>query len=192
MGLNAYFTYTVVKGMGVAWQVALGAVFISGVAFFLLTIVGVRQLIVSSIPPSYTLPWLRESGCSSHSSDSVTPASSSATRSPRWHSAICAIPSTALAVCGLILMAALLAWGVRSAMLIGILVTTAVALVTGIAKWAPQHYGLNDLSATALQLDVGGALRMGIGEDHLRLPVHRPVRQCRHAAGGREEGGPVR
>src|SRR5712672_4365645 len=50
MGLNAYFTYTVVKGMGVSWQVALGAVFISGVAFLLLTAVGVRQLIVSAIP----------------------------------------------------------------------------------------------------------------------------------------------
>ena len=50
MGLNAYFTYTVVKGMGVPWQAALGAVFISGVAFLLLTVLGVRQLIISTIP----------------------------------------------------------------------------------------------------------------------------------------------
>src|SRR6478609_225326 len=50
MGLNAYFTYTVVKGMGVEWQVALGAVFLSGVAFFLLTAIGIRQLIVRAIP----------------------------------------------------------------------------------------------------------------------------------------------
>src|SRR5215831_6259836 len=50
MGLNAYFTYSVVKGMGVPWQTALGAVFISGVAFLILTAVGVRQLIVSAIP----------------------------------------------------------------------------------------------------------------------------------------------
>ena len=40
MGLNAYFTYTVVKGMGVPWQTALGAVFLSGVAFLLLTLSG--------------------------------------------------------------------------------------------------------------------------------------------------------
>ena len=46
MGLNAYFTYAVVKGMGVPWQTALGAVFISGVVFILLTLVGIRQLIV--------------------------------------------------------------------------------------------------------------------------------------------------
>ncbi len=43
MGLNAYFTYSVVKGMGVPWQTALGAVFLSGVAFLLLTAVGIRQ-----------------------------------------------------------------------------------------------------------------------------------------------------
>src|ERR1700724_1289034 len=52
MGLNAYFTYTVVKGMGLPWQTALGCVFLSGVAFMLLTIAGVRQLIMSSLPRS--------------------------------------------------------------------------------------------------------------------------------------------
>ena len=50
MGLNAYFTYTVVKGMGVPWQTALGAVFLSGVAFLILTLAGIRQLIVEAIP----------------------------------------------------------------------------------------------------------------------------------------------
>ena len=50
MGLNAYFTYTVVKGMGVPWETALGCVFISGVAFLVLTLVGVRQMIVAAIP----------------------------------------------------------------------------------------------------------------------------------------------
>src|SRR5580658_1109065 len=51
MGLNAYFTYTVVKGMGVPWQTALGAVFLSGLAFLILTVVGVRQWIIAAIPP---------------------------------------------------------------------------------------------------------------------------------------------
>src|SRR5438094_10436770 len=50
MGLNAYFTYSVVKGMGVAWQTALGAVFLSGVSFLLLTLLGLRQLIIAAIP----------------------------------------------------------------------------------------------------------------------------------------------
>ena len=47
MGLNAYFTYTVVKGMGVPWQTALGAVFLSGVAFLILTLLGIRQWIMA-------------------------------------------------------------------------------------------------------------------------------------------------
>src|ERR1700690_1648058 len=50
MGLNAYFTYTVVKGMGVPWQTALGAVFISGIIFLLLTFGGIRQRLVAAIP----------------------------------------------------------------------------------------------------------------------------------------------
>src|SRR5579864_2481639 len=50
MGLNAYFAYSVVKGMGVSWQAALGAVFLSGVAFLVLTAVGIRQLIMEAIP----------------------------------------------------------------------------------------------------------------------------------------------
>ena len=50
MGLNAYFTYTVVKGMGVPWQTALGCVFLSGFAFLVLTLFGVRQLIMNAVP----------------------------------------------------------------------------------------------------------------------------------------------
>src|SRR5437879_7551014 len=52
MGLNAYFTYTVVKGMGVPWETALGCVFLSGAAFLILTLVGVRQMIIAAIPRS--------------------------------------------------------------------------------------------------------------------------------------------
>ena len=50
MGLNAFFTYSVVQGMGVPWQVALGAVFWSGIVFFLLSIFNLRTLIVRAIP----------------------------------------------------------------------------------------------------------------------------------------------
>src|SRR5215471_6977473 len=50
MGLNAYFTYTVVKAMGVPWETALGAVFLSGIAFLILTLTGLRQMIIAAIP----------------------------------------------------------------------------------------------------------------------------------------------
>ncbi len=52
MGLNAYFAYTICKTMGYSWQTALGAVFISGVLFLILTFLKIRQLIVYAIPNS--------------------------------------------------------------------------------------------------------------------------------------------
>ncbi len=55
MGLNAFFTYTLVIGQGVDWQTALGVVFISGIVFFLLTITGIRTKIVHTIPLSLRL-----------------------------------------------------------------------------------------------------------------------------------------
>jgi AGZA family xanthine/uracil permease-like MFS transporter len=164
MGLNAYFAYTVVKGMGVEWQVALGAVFLSGVIFLLLTLVGVRQLIVSAIPIELhsavaagiglfiAFVGFLNCGIIVKSPETVVALGNLRT------------PSTALAIFGLILTAGLLAWRVRAAMLIGILVTTGIAIAAGIAKWAPASNYLADLPATALKLDVGTALRMGFGE----------------------------
>ncbi len=50
MGLNAFFTYTVVMTMGYTWQVGLGAVFLSGLLFFALSIFRIREWIIHSIP----------------------------------------------------------------------------------------------------------------------------------------------
>jgi len=52
MGLNAFFTYTLVLGQGLDWQTALGVVFVSGVAFLLLTLAGIREKVVAAIPLS--------------------------------------------------------------------------------------------------------------------------------------------
>ena len=155
MGLNAYFTYTVVKGMGIPWQAALGAVFLSGVAFLLLTAAGraaadhlrhpVRAVRRGGggrgpVHRLHRLPQFRHHRAQpGHHRHAGQPA---------------ADKSTALALFGLLLIAALLAWRVRAAMLIGILATTVVGLVTGVAKWTPQSYRLGDLSATACKLDV--------------------------------------
>lgn len=50
MGLNAFFTYTVVLSMGVSWQVALAAVFVEGVVFLVLTLTRIREKVVNTIP----------------------------------------------------------------------------------------------------------------------------------------------
>src|SRR6202521_410216 len=113
MGLNAYFTYSVVKGMGVPWQAALGAVFLSGVAFLLLTLLGVRQLILSAIPFELyaavaagvglfiALIGFRNSGI-------IVPNVATTVTLGNLND-----KSTALAIFGLLLMSALLAWRVR-------------------------------------------------------------------------------
>ena len=161
MGLNAYFTYTVVKGMGIPWQAALGAVFLSGVAFLILTVIGVRQLIISSIPFELyaavaagvglfiALIGFRNSGI-------IVPNAATTVALGNLRD-----PAAALAIFGLALTAALLAWQVRAAMLIGILATTVVGLVTGVAQWTPHAYSLAALSATALKLDVRATLQIG-------------------------------
>ena len=164
MGLNAYFTYSVVKGMGIPWQAALGAVFLSGVAFFLLTLLGVRQLIISAIP--FELHSAVAAGVGLfiafigfRNSGIVVPNPATTVTLGNLSD-----KNTALAVFGLLLISALLAWRVRAAMLIGILATTAAGLLTGVSKWAPQSYSFSDLSATAFKLNVPATLRIGFLE----------------------------
>jgi len=164
MGLNAYFTYTVVKGMGVAWQAALGAVFISGVAFLILTFVGVRQLIVEAIPGELyaavaggiglfiAMIGLKNAGIITSSQATLVTIGNLRDR------------NTLLAIFGLLLIAALLAWRVHGAMLIGILATTLAGVVFGLVHWTPGTYHLSDISATAGKLDVRGAWRLGFVE----------------------------
>ena len=164
MGLNAYFTYSVVKGMGVPWQVALGAVFISGVAFLLLTLLGIRQLILGAIPGELYAAVAAGVGLfialiGFHNSGIIVASPTTVVTLGKLSE-----PATALALFGLLLIATLLAWRVRAAMLIGILATTAIGLVTGVAKWTPQTYRLADLSATAGKLDIPGALKIGLLE----------------------------
>ena len=55
MGLNAFFTYTLVFGQGATWQEALGVVFISGLVFLILTLTGVREMIIEAIPSQLRL-----------------------------------------------------------------------------------------------------------------------------------------
>ena len=161
MGLNAYFAYTVVKGMGISWQIALGAVFISGITFLLLTAIGVRRMIVSAIPTELyaavaagiglfiALIGLRNAGIIAASP--VTLVTMGNLRNPQ----------TLLSIFGILLIGGLLAWGIRAAMLIGILTTTAVGAAFGLIHWNPTWYSWTEVSATAFQLDVIGAFRIG-------------------------------
>jgi len=164
MGLNAYFTYTVVKGMGVPWQVALGAVFLSGVAFVLLTAFGIRQLILSALPHELyasvaagiglfiAFVGLRNAGIIV-----TNPATSVALGDLTK-------PETLLALFGLLLIGVLMARRVRAAMLIGILATAVVGAAAGLVRWQPHPFSWADATSAALKLDVRGALGIGLIE----------------------------
>lgn len=164
MGLNAYFTYVVVKGMGVAWPVALGAVFLSGVAFLLLTLTGLRQKIVEAMPAElYSAVavgiglFIAFIGLKNAGIVVADPATMVTLGNLR-------APNTMLALAGLMTMAALMAWGVRAAMLIGIVGTSVVAMVLGVVEWKWQPSYLPQLSETAFHLDLKGVMGLGLFE----------------------------
>ncbi len=164
MGLNAYFTYTVCLKMHVPWQTALGAVFLSGVLFLVLTAAGVRQMILRSIPHELYaavasgiglfIAFIGFRNAGLVVSDPATFVSLGNIRNP----------ATVLALFGLMLMVALEIKKVRGSILIGVLVTTVLAWALGLVHWTSQGGGIRSLTQTALQLDIRGALSRGLLE----------------------------
>jgi AGZA family xanthine/uracil permease-like MFS transporter len=162
MGLNAYFAYSVVKGRGIAWETALAAVFFSGVLFLILTAAGLRQRIITAIPPNLyagvaagiglflALIGLRNSGL-------VLPSAETLVKLGNLHA-----PSSLLAIFGLLLTSVLLLWRVPAAMILGIAGTTVLALATGQTAWRPAQAGIDDLRQTVFQLDFHSLMRLGI------------------------------
>ena len=165
MGLNAYFTYAVVKGMGVPWQVALGAVFLSGVAFLLLTLLGVRQLILDG-HPARTLRGGGRRGGPLHRVHRL-PQFGHHRGQPRYHGHA-GQPDREEHRARAFRTAA----DRRAARVAGARRHAdrhprhhaSPALLTGVAKWTPQAYGLGDLAATAGRLDIAATLRLGFAE----------------------------
>ncbi|MGA8095858.1 MAG: NCS2 family permease [Steroidobacteraceae bacterium] len=160
MGLNAYFTYTVVKTMGLPWQVALGCVFLSAVAFLLLTLSGIRQLIMDAIPRSLFAAvgggiglFIAFIGLKNAGIIVADPGTTVALGK-------LTAPAPALAILGLLVIAVLQARAVKGAMLLGILGITGVAWMLGLAHITPFAYHLRDLSATAFRLDIPAALNL--------------------------------
>lgn len=169
MGLNAFFTYAVVIGMGLPWQTALGAVFISGVVFFLLTVTKVREWIVEGVPQVLRLAigvgiglfiafiGLRNAGIIVNSDATLVTLGDVRT------------PKVLVSIAGLIITAFLVARKIRGALLMGVLATTLIAIVsrvsappTGISSFIALTNPIAGLKPTAFQLDIGAALNVGL------------------------------
>jgi AGZA family xanthine/uracil permease-like MFS transporter len=158
MGENFFFL-TVVVGMGLSWQVALAAVFVSGVVFFLLTFLHVREMIIDAIPASLKMAIAAGVGLFICLIGLVT----AGIVEPSDAGGLLRLGDLGrapvlVALFGLATIAVLMARGVRGAMMIGILAATLVAWALGLIEWQGLLAAPPSLAPTFLQLDLGGLL----------------------------------
>jgi AGZA family xanthine/uracil permease-like MFS transporter len=162
MGLNAFFAYGVVQGMGHTWQVALGAVFISGILFIILSVLPVREWIINAIPRGLKMAIsagiglflaiiaLKNAGVVvDHQATLVTLGDPTS-----W--------PVILAFLGFFAIVALSHLKVPGAVILGILAVTVVGVALGVSEWQGLASMPPDPSPTFLQLDLGGALQIGL------------------------------
>lgn len=165
LGISAFFAYFICGPAGFTWETGLGAVFISGVIFLLLTITKVRQLIIDSIPMDLKyaivvgigafIAFIGMKNCGivvASESTFVTLGNLTQTE-------------TLLAICGLFLTCALMGLNVKGAMILGIVVISCVGLIMGLtplpegsllsANIAPPH-------TLFMKMNIGGALEHGL------------------------------
>ncbi|MCC7427895.1 MAG: NCS2 family permease [Alphaproteobacteria bacterium] len=162
MGLNAYFTFFVVKTMGFTWQVALGAVWLSGVIFVVLSILPVREQIINAIPRSLKMAIgagigmflgiiaLKGAGVVvAHPATFVTIGDLT-----KWGPILCGL--------GFILIVALDKREVPGAIIIGILAVTVLAMLVGQARYGGIVAMPPSPAPVFMQLDIAGALKVGL------------------------------
>jgi len=161
MGHNFFFAFTVVAGMGYSWQVALGAVFISGVIFLLMSIWGVREALVHAIPDSLkrgiavgiglliTLVGLEWSGFLAANPATLV------TLGNLHH------PAVWMSAAGIVVTSILLVRRSRGAILAGILTSTLLGLIFGIVRFHGLVSAPPSIAPIAFKLDILGALKLG-------------------------------
>ncbi|MFP4591754.1 NCS2 family permease [uncultured Ralstonia sp.] len=162
MGLNAYFAYAVVKGMGFTWQAALGAVFISGCLFMLVSLFRIREMIVNGIPHSIRIAITAGIGLflgivSLRGAGLVVGNPATLVALGDMHQ-----PSVILSVLGFFVIVTLDHLRVKGAILIGILAVTVASFFFagntfhGVVSLPPS------IAPTLLHLDIEAALSVGI------------------------------
>ncbi len=162
MGLNAFFTYTVVLSMGHTWQVALGAVFLSACMFFLLSIFKIREWIINSIP--LELRSAIAAGIGLFLAVIALQNAGIVVDNPATLIGMGDLsqPAPLLAILGFILIVALEARKVTGAVMIGILSVTLLAIALGVSQFGGVLSMPPSLAPTFLQLDIMGALDIGL------------------------------
>jgi AGZA family xanthine/uracil permease-like MFS transporter len=167
MGLNAYFAYVAVPfiaastGAEDAWKIGLGAVFLSGCIFVVLTFSRIRVMIINAVPQAIkvgiaagiglfiAMMGLEDAGIITGSKETMVTMGNVKD------------PSTLLAVFGLILTAVLMARKVRGAILLGIIITTVAGIAVGLVDVPTELIRIPDVGPTFMALDIRGAIEIG-------------------------------
>ncbi|MCM3410293.1 NCS2 family permease [Metabacillus litoralis] len=167
MGLNAFFTYTVVIGQGLSWQTGLGAVFISGVCFFILSVTGVREKLVDGVPK--TLKSAIGVGIGLFVAFIGLKNAGIIVANEANYVGLGSITSTGplLAIIGLVISAILMALRVKGALIISIIITAIISMIMG---FSPIPHSMTEvaslsiptISETFMQMDIKGAIAYGI------------------------------
>ncbi len=161
MGLNAYFAYAVVLHMGFTWQAALGAVFVSGCLFLVVTLTGIRRMIIDGIPQSLRFAITVGIGLflaliALKSAGIVVGSEATLVTLGDLHQ-----PSVILASLGFLLMVALDRLRVKGAILIGIIAVTVASFFFGGNQFHGIFSAPPSIEPTFLQLDIKTALTKG-------------------------------
>jgi len=187
MGLNALFATVALAGIGMPWRVALGAVFISGLIFIVLTVTKIRQILVVAVPNSLkraitvgiglfiTIIGLKLSEIMVVGTSMIPPTLEAVTKSGgmatlkffEWNIGMGSFHNSGMLLCliGLTITAIMMARKIKGSLLIGIVVTTLIGIPMGVTM-VPENlafFSLPDFSNLAVgELDIMGALNMGI------------------------------
>ena len=183
MGLNAFFTFVVVAGLGYSWQQALAMVFICGIINILITVTQVRKMIIKAIPESLQLAigggiglfiayiGFKSAGFLKFTTegtdrapllamfgtepDAITVVADGAKVVPAFVNF--AAPAAQLALIGLVITAVLMLLKVKGSILIGIVATTVIGIPMGVTDLSTSTpYNVSDVTQTAFQLDFAG------------------------------------
>lgn len=168
MGMNAYFTYTVVNQMHIPWQTALAAVFLDGVIFLILSLLPFRSRMIEDIPYNIKLAAAAAIGLFIAFIGFKNAGLIHANQATLVEMGKVYTPATGLMIFGLILMTTLLYRRVKGALLWGILAVTALGFLVPGADGHPlvstarmTWPSVNDLSKGLFKLDFGGAEKLG-------------------------------
>ncbi|ASI98293.1 NCS2 family permease [Thermococcus celer] len=168
MGLNAYFAYNVVLGMGYDWRVALAAVFVEGLIFIVLSVTKVRSAIIHAIPLSQKYAvgagiglFLTFIGLNDVGLLTAKVTETGVLQFTGLNGTALASKEIILFFFGLFLAAVLISLRIKGALLVSILTTAVLGWITGAAPWPEHLLSTPNLSYTFMKMDLKGLLNVG-------------------------------